>query len=199
MNDAEYQMIREEYAVLDNKNGQQLREFFLRYSFLETTDFSVILGLSTTAVRKLKRLAGFRRTSAPDVVPNVSARSKIVENIEPFVDTASWWILHYKEKGCGRVKLKRASGLNFATVYKRIKQHCGWRSNSESTKSKHPCNTIEWLTRHYIDKEMSMRACARQAGVSDDTLKVWLLRAGITIRHKNHGPIVGKDRSKQSG
>ncbi len=199
MNDAEHQLIRDEFALIDTKNGDQLREFFLRYSFLSTTDFASILSLSTTFIRRYKRRAGFRRASAPDVVPNVSPTRNTVDNIEPFVDTADWWILHYKERGYGRAKLQRASGLGVGTVRLRIKKHCGWKSYNEAMKSKHPCNNLEWLTKHYVDEQLSMRACAKLAGVSDDTLKCWLLRAGIEIRHINHGPIVGKDRGKQAG
>ena len=196
MNEAEYQTIREDFALVDTKDGKQLREFFLRYSFLNTTDFCQALSLCTTIVRNYKRRAGFRRPSAPDVVPNVSPKPNVVDNIEPFVDTPSWWILHYKERGCGRAKLERASGLSHSQVRSRITKHCGWKSYNESMRSKHPCNNLEWLTKHYVDKELSMRACAKLAGVSDDTLKCWLLRNNIAIRHKNHGPIVGKNRSE---
>lgn len=184
--------LKSEFAKIDVNDGEALRQFFLKYNCFTTSDWVTILHRSPTLVRKYKRRAGFRQKSAPSIVPPAPPRPPVL-GLDPFEDTAEWWQKQYSQYG--RLILQRASGLSATEVRKRITQHCKWRSLYEANRSKHSSCNEKWLTDHYVTRGLTISKCAELAGVSDDTIKSWLVRFKFEIRQNSHGSVVGKNCS----
>lgn len=173
--------IREEFRMRVNiRDTKSLRRFFLRYSFFSTNDMALLLGLSPWTIRIYKRRAKIRRKGGPNTKPE-NPQIPVHLDLPEDWDTSDWWRKHYPRYGMGI--LTRETGLNYHTVRKRVRQHCGRiRSQQESTDSSHPCCTREWLQEHYINQGLSQKRCGRIAGVSDSTIRDWLVRLGFQVR-----------------
>lgn len=174
-------VICEEFTTrVDVKDPKSLRRFFLRYSFFTTNDLALILKLNPRTIRTYKGRAGIKRKGGPKTKPEnpqIPVHLDLPENW----DTAEWWQAHYPRYGM-RI-LTRETGLNYITVRSRVRRHCGGiRSHREATTSAHPCCTREWLQEHYIEQRLSQKQCGRVAGVSDSTIRDWLVHHGIQVR-----------------
>lgn len=85
----------------------------------------------------------------------------------------------------GKVKIAKMSGLS-VTLVERIRYRLG--VSSPRTKfiggnNKH--NTIEWLREYYVKQKMSMRKCAKLAGVAPNTIRNWLINHGMVPRPRS--------------
>jgi len=182
--------IREEFDRIDIKDKKAMRRFFLRYSFFSTNDLALILDLSPRTILEYKRNCDLRRKGGPKqrpVYPRIPTDIELPENW----DTPEWWRAHYPKYGM--YILTKVTGLNYHTVRKRVSRYCGGiRSYREAMASDHPCCNEEWLREHYIERELGQKACARLAGVSDSTLRGWLVRFGIQVRGSYGGSVLGK-------
>lgn len=182
--------IREEFDKrVDINDGKSLKRFFMRYSFFSTNDIALVLGLSPRTIRVYKRNAGIRRNGGPDTKPknpNTPVRLDLPENW----DTAEWWQRHYPRYGM--YILTRETGLNYHTVRRRVNKHCGGiRSYRDATASNHPCYNKDWLQEHYVDQKLTQKQCGKIAGVSDSTIRNWLVRLGFQVRGHYGSSILG--------
>jgi len=181
--------ICEEFKTrVDIKDAKSLRRFFLRYSFFSTNDMALILGLSPWSIRTYKRRAGIKRKGGPKTKPKnpqIPVHLDLPENW----DTAEWWRAHYPRYGM--YILTRETGLNYHTVRRRVRRHCGGiRSYREAANSDHSYCTKEWLQEHYINQGLSQKRCGVIAGVSDSTIRDWLVRFGFQVRGQYGGSLL---------
>jgi hypothetical protein len=187
MEDDHCQIVRDEFAKICRTDSQALLDFFMKFKYFTTNDLSQILNISIWTLRDYKRLAKLntgtpRKIAAPLRVP--------LGDLPDGWDCATWWQANYPKYGM--VVLARWTGLNQATVRKRILRHgLRIRSLKESITPNHPCCNRQWLVDHYEKQSWSVARCAKAAGVSPDTIVGWLNRHRVQIRSR-YGPVVGK-------
>ena len=175
--------IREEFNTrVDIKDAVSLRRFFNRYAFFSTNDLAMILGLCPSTIRIHKRYAGIKRANASHNKPENPSIHTHIDLPEDW-DTPEWWRANYPRYGT--YILRRATGLSYRTVRRRIQKHCGpLRSHREAAGSMHPCYTKEWLQEYYVDQGLSQKRCGAIAGVSDSTIRDWLVHLGFQVRSR---------------
>lgn len=179
------QIVRDEFNLLDKHSQGKLATFFLRYKFFSTNDLSIVLSLSSRYLRRLKsraKITNSRKTSPPrniKVMPDIK--------LEPGWDCKEWWEQHYPKYSAAI--LAKITGLHKITVLSRIRKY-GIPMRSK-VNSGHQCCNYDWLYKHYITLEWGLVRCGKAAGVSPDTISVWLNNHKIQVRSK-YGPSVGK-------
>ena len=189
--DADTSEIKAEFDLIDKKDAVSLRSWFEKYPFLSTNDIAMIVGLGAPKIRKLRRLAGFRENIKQPRYVRVPEIIDVPENW----NTKEW--LTEAVSKYGVPSIAKAVGRNYSTIYDKVwKWKIPKRSWLESVKSKNPCCTSEWLTEHYVERQLSAVVCSKLAGVSRDTIINWLVRFGIQVR--TNDPMVGKDSSRPS-
>jgi len=183
------QVVCEEFKTrVDIYNKKSLFRFFMRYAFFSTNDLALILGLSPGTIQEYKRYAGIKRKDGPYHKPvnhNIPVHLDLPENW----DTPEWWRAHYPRYGM--YILTRETGLNYNTVRRRVRQHCGRiRGHKEAVQPDHPCCNKDWLRKHYINQGLNQKQCGLLAGVSDSTIRSWLVRLGFQVRGHNGGSLL---------
>ena len=173
------QIVRNDFAAADKTDKIVLFDFFHKYLYFSTYDLAVILRTTPKRIRNLKAIAGIKREGKGPLPSNI--RVKIEIELPPNWDTAEWWRAHYPKYGT--FVLARVTGLNLMTVRKRLRKHdIRIRSKREAEQSKHPYCTEAWLVKYYYEEDLSLRACAKLAGISTDTLRGWLVRFGLQTK-----------------
>ena len=183
--------VREEFRTrVGIHDAPSLRRFFFRHAFFSSNDLAQILGLSAWTIRQYKKRAGIQyRNSHNKLPPNLQLPVHL--DLPGGWDTAEWWRAHYPRYGMHI--LVRETGLGYRTVRRRVQKHCGGiRSHQEATHPTHPCCNEEWLREHYIDQGLSQKRCGVIAGVSDYTIRNWLVRYGIQVRGHYGGSLLDK-------
>lgn len=174
------------YYSINNKDQDQLKNFFQTHSYFSTVDLASILKLSPGHIRRLKRRAGVGMGPSPELLNRLQVPKRIVlDDILPFEDTPEWWKEHAKKYGL--VKLMRASGLGRTATRKRMAKYA---PATRIGKISHPCCTYDWLNEHYIRRKWSTDKCAELAGVTHETIVSWLTLHGIRIRRSARKPCV---------
>ena len=173
------QIIRDDFAALDRKNPQALWDFFHKYKFFSTYDLAIVLDATARTIRDLKGVSGLRREGVGPLPSNIRLKTQV--ELPENWDVREWWEANYPRYGI--YMLSKITGLNKLTVRKRLRRY-GIKtiSKKEAEFSKHPCCNVEWLKEHYYKNDMSLRACARLAGVSTDTIRGWMIAFKLQTR-----------------
>lgn len=183
-----YEEVREAYRLCGT-DPVALREFFLRYRYLNVNDLAQILGVCTDTVRIRRRRAGFACSGwvrAPKRQPEVH-----IEMIPGDPKTRDWWVRAYAKYG--RRKLARLLGVSpLAILYRLRNRGIQLRSMRDGTHPTHPCCNEQWLLKHYVEQRLTATQCGRLAGVSNTTIANWLNRYCIARHSQGQRPVVGK-------
>ena len=99
------------------------------------------------------------------------------------LDDPLWLATHYVERRLGMRLLSRMTGRAPSTVRRHLLRH-GITPRRQRI-SRHPYCTGSWLHEHYVERRLSLAACARLAGVCRQTVKNWLMRHDMEVRDRH--------------
>lgn len=182
------QIIRDEYQSIDKYNKDQLTSFFLRYKYFSTNDLAQVLSLSSRYIRTLKNRADIIISRSGGQIHKQKRIITVPDiKLEPGWDCAEWWRHYYKLYGT--IVLSKITHLNPKTVRSRLCKYNIKMRPVGTHPISHPCCNYEWLYKHYTQLNMELGTCAKEAGVSKDTITSWLNKFKIQVKTK-YGPKV---------
>jgi transposase-like protein len=193
--------------ITDPENTRSLRAFFEEYGHLKSTDLAMLADVGMTKLRRWRDRCGYKPEDGgwgvdKDKRPfKGTIHQKVeVEKVPPEVWADSNWLRQKYESGCGIRLIARMVNRNIKTVFDRM-QRLGIVTRDNKTVSKNPCCNRDWLIEHYEILGLSIRECARLAGVNRYTIYNWLVKYKIYIRDKydlngEHSPSYGRKMKK---
>lgn len=181
--------IREWMVYCDVINPKdEVFKVWIKYKNYSASEACVILGISVPAFRKaLKRhgIKKYRMKSMPrkfkGELPIDLPRTK--EGLEKLFQKY------------GTHKLAKLSGYSTVLIWRlRNKYDVVNCKRDKFLARPNECNDQEWLEEHYIKQKLSLRQCAKIAGVTPMTIRSWLISHKIVPR-----PRLGRNAILQAG
>ena len=180
MNTNEYDELRLKFNKVDIKNPKSLHKWFTTNDCLNIHDHSIIIGKSSQAVKRLRKLAGLGGKK-----PNITKQDLPNKSIGPVDLPPNWKSKEWLSENINRytiVSLSKSAGVTRNTMYK-ILLRAGVTFGDRRV-SKNPCCTKAWCHRHYVELDLSMNQCSKIAKISQPKFADWLVKFKIPVKSK---------------
>ena len=181
MTPEELNEFKEEFCRVDPHNDRQLRKWFLDYPELTTAENAMIMGISQRWVSARKKSLGLTRIIIIETSAGVKIlrkRAKKKTTLKPPAEGIEDWIIDQAVNNKVTVlELSKAVLRSRGYVKRVLKAH-----RKKPNNTIHPCMNKEWVEEHFVKQRLSLRRCARIAGVSYGTIRGWLSHFGINNR-----------------
>ena len=161
-------------------DDDKIRQWFNKYNYYKLTDIARALRINMSHLYRLRKQCGL-------VIPGPKRIHKIktYEKLESIPE--DWkngeWLLPAIEK-YGTKQVAEKAGVTAKTVYITLHK-LGRRVITE----KHSCDNVDWLHEHYYAKRLNIVQMSKLAGVSEGTIKQWLIKYGIDRRFTYRYPM----------
>jgi hypothetical protein len=167
---------RQVFASVDTGNPKSLRQWFESHPYLKANDHALIAGVGLDTIGRWKRQAGL--TTQKKSIPRPIQ--------EPYVNTikvpANWATKEWLEHNItifGARQIARAAGCSRSKVRKLLRR---FNIRIPKVRLRHACRTENWLREYVIRRRWSLEKCAKEAGVSKQTISRWLTGFGIHVQ-----------------
>lgn len=179
MDDQELIDFREEFDSIVPGDIESLRDFFLKYPELISTELIQIMRRSFSVVQKIRSRIRVNSVLIIETENGVlTTRRNTTKFISPELTIdPSWLYDQHVNKNIGIKALAKSIGRSRTFIRKRLRS-LGVTNNYV----KNPYYNKEWLYEHYMVQKQSMRQCGKIAGVSHCTIRLWLAEFGIPSR-----------------
>lgn len=174
-------VFRQEFLKIDPTSPQHLRKWFLAHPYLTNHDLAIIANRSSNTIRCWRRKAGISNPRPRSTyVPKVITSPALIE-VPSHWNTRDW--LEQQLQRHSTESLAKAIGITWATMRKYLHAH-GLRpkTHREAVRSTNACCNHAWCWRHYMELGLSAQQCAKLAGVSTETFRVWMTSLRIPLR-----------------
>lgn len=161
-------------------DNDKIRQWFNKYNYYKLTDIARALRINMSHLYRLRKQCGL-------VIPGPKRIHKIktYEKLETIPE--DWkngeWLLPAIEK-YGTKQVAEKAGVTAKTVY--ITLH---KLGRRVITGKHKCDNVEWLQQHYYTERLNILQMSKLAGVSEGTIKQWLIKYGIDRRYLYRYPM----------
>lgn len=175
--------LRVVFAGVNRRDPKALRRWFTTHAHLSTNDHAQIAGVAACTVRKYKKLAGLLNGKGPVNPRVVTVRCDPAEVAPPNWKEDEAWLRRTLELYNVSV-IARMVQRDRNIVLTALKRHnIPTKPLRESNKPKNRCCTHAWCWKHYVEEGLGQRACAKLAGIAQQTFSTWLNRFNITVRN----------------
>lgn len=182
MDEEELADFRTEFGGVGLRDKDQLRQWFLNYPELSIQEQSLIIGKCEKQTRNIKQNLGSNNICIVETNSGLLISRRISNNKKqvqqaPSSNISEWVKDQYTNNNQSIRSLSRAvnRSRNYIRTILRSKS-----TNPVSTPG--PVRSREWLLEHYINQRMSLRQCAKIAGVAHCTIRDWLTKFNIQSR-----------------
>jgi len=156
------------------------------HGFLQTTEIAIIIRKSLKTAQTYRRYNG-QSMPKPEAFSNYSPKRNYPKVPEKVWRNKTWFAFMVNEAGFGfNIISKIIDRSNFRT--KGIASEFGIKSKNTSESLNPYCNK-EWLEDKYVTEGLTLRQCARIAGVNPYTMYTWLAKYGIEVRSNFAGRV----------
>lgn len=177
MNDIELIKLQRLFSKVDQKDAASLYKWFTDHSYLNISDHALVMDRCTRKVRELRILAGLKGRKPTTNKRPVTIKIQIAEL--PTNWRTKEWLESYINK-YGTMAVQRATGLSVSRFYEIV--HKLNVKIKGRTESKNPNCTKAWCHKHYVELGLSLRQCAKLAGITHPRFADWLVKFKIPIR-----------------
>jgi transcriptional regulator with XRE-family HTH domain len=167
---------REEFSQVDIGNPASLRQWFKHHPYLKSNEHALIAGVALDTIGRWKRMAGLTKPkeSIPFPTKISSAPSILV--------TTNWATKEWLENNItlyGVRQIAKAAGCSRSRVRELLRRFI---IPIPKMRSQHACRNENWLREYVIRRRWSFEKCAKEAGVSKQTISRWLAGFGIHLQ-----------------
>ncbi len=170
--------LREEFAKVNLGDKESVQKWFAEHSYLSKNDIAIIAQRSRAWVDSLYRFAGHVPKNIRPSKPYVP-HSTVIDLPENWRDED--WLRSAAKRHSARA-IARAANVHHSHVIRLFEKHdIKKQTYKEAMKSKNPHCTKAWCYEHYVVQGLSMKKCAKLAGVARSTFSKWLVRFEIPV------------------
>jgi hypothetical protein len=167
---------RQEFSHVDIGNPTSLRQWFECHPYLTSSDHALIADVALDTVGRWKRMAGLTKPKesmpSPTQIPSV-----------PSIDVSTNWAtkewLEHNITLYGVRQIAKAAGCSRSLVRELLRR---FHITIPKVRSRHACRNESWLREYVIRRRWSFEKCAKEAGVSKQTISRWLAGFGIHLQ-----------------